>query len=225
MQHAADRVFDGLAAAILRGELPAGSSLPAERVLAQRFDTSRILVRQAVHRLASLGLVQVSQGESSRVLDPDQATDLGVLALFYRLAPGEMGLSAADMMEKQYLQGLSMVSVASRRAAPEALRRLALLVTAYQTGVEKSGSIAELEERYWRALSRAGGNRIFVMEVAWWYQVLSDRPLPPSVRAASRRIRLAFYGELTRRLVERDHPVEYYLAATSAILDGLFPRR
>jgi DNA-binding FadR family transcriptional regulator len=221
----ADRVFDGLAAAILRGELPAGSALPPERVLAERYGTSRILVRQAVHRLAELGLLQVSQGEASRVLDPDQATNLGVLALFYRLAPGEMGLSVADMMEKQYLQGLSMVSVASRRAAPEALRRIQQLVVAYQTGVEKTGALSEFEERYWRALSRAGGNRIFVMEVAWWYDVLHERPLPAEVKAASRKVRLAFYEELTRRLVERDYPVEYYLQATSAILDGLFPKR
>ena len=49
--------------------------------------------------------------------------------------------------------------------------------------------------------------------------------LASPVKAASRKIRLAFYAELTRRLVERDHPVEYYLQATSAILDGLFPRR
>jgi hypothetical protein len=98
-------------------------------------------------------------------------------------------------------------------------------VTAYQTGVEKSGPLADFEERYWRALSRAGGNRIFVMEVSWWYDVLHDRPLPPEVKALSRRVRLDFYAELTRRLVERDHPMEYYLQVTNGILDRLFPQR
>ncbi len=223
--HVSERVFDELAAAILRGELPAGSPLPPERVLGQRFGVSRIIVRQATHRLAELGLVRVQQGEATQVLDPDDATDLRVLALFYRLAPGELGPSLADMMEKQYLQGLSMVSVASRRAGAESLRRLGRLVEAFVGGVEKSGSVADFEERFWRGLSRAGGNRIFVMEVAWWYDMLSDRPIPPRVKSLPRKTRLGFYAELIRRLIARDAPVEYYLAVTTPILDQLFSRR
>ena len=50
--HVADGVFDQIATAILRGELAAGSTLPPERVLADRFQTSRIIARQALHRLA-----------------------------------------------------------------------------------------------------------------------------------------------------------------------------
>ena len=71
-------------------------------------------------------------------------------------------------------------------------------------------------------MAKAGGNRIFVMEVAWWYDVLSDRPLAPSVRRLPRKTRVGFYVELARRLVERDHPVEYYQAVMGPILDALF---
>ncbi|MDB4965135.1 MAG: GntR family transcriptional regulator [Myxococcales bacterium] len=223
----ADFVFDQLAAAILRGELPAQSPLPPERVFAERFGVSRIIVRQAVHRLADLGLVRVRQGGGTMVLDPDQATDLRLLGLYYRLAPDDVagGPSRNDMIEKQYLQGLSMVSVAARRASPAALERVARLVDAYADGEHKGRPVAELEEQFWRAVAKAGGNRIFVMEVAWWYEVLRDRPVPAAVGALSRRRRAAFYVELARRLVERDHPVEYYAAVMAPILDRLFARR
>lgn len=222
--HSADVVFDALAAAILRGELPADAPLPSERVVGERFGVSRIIVRQAVHRLAELGLVRVSQGGATIVLDPEQATDLRLIALYYKLAPEDRpgGPSAADMIEKQYLQGLSIVSVASRRAAPAALVRVARLVAAYADGAERTRPVAELEERFWRALAKAGGNRIFVMEVAWWYEVLADRPLAPKVASLSRRRRVAFYVELARRLVERDQPVAYYAAVMTPILDALF---
>ncbi len=220
----ADEVFDAIAAEILRGELPADTPLSSERVLSERFGVSRIIVRQAVHRLADLGLVRVSQGGATRVLDPEAATDLRLLALYYRLAPQERagGPSVQDMIEKQYLQGLSMVSVAARRAPPDALVRLKRLCDAYAAGDEKGLPVAQLEERFWRALAKAGGNRIFVMEVGWWYEVLRERPLAPSVRRLSRATRVGFYVELARRLVERDHPVEYYTAAMTPILDALF---
>jgi GntR family transcriptional repressor for pyruvate dehydrogenase complex len=222
--HQADKVFDQLAREILRGDLPAHAPLPPERVFAERFGCSRIIVRQAVHRLADLGLVRVKQGEATQVLDPDEATDLRLLALFYRLAPGEAGPSQADMIEKQYLQGMSMVSVAERRAPVDALRRLERLVEAYAHGEHREAPWDDFEQRYWRALAKAGGNRIFMMEVAWWYEVLSEWPAPPEVSALERKTRIGFYAELTRRLTAKDHPVDYYLAVVGPILQRLFSR-
>jgi DNA-binding FadR family transcriptional regulator len=222
---AGDVVFDQLAGAILRGDLPARSALPPERVFAERYGVSRIIVRQAVHRLADMGLVRVRQGGATTVLDPEEATDLRVLALLYRLAPNEASLiDRNDMIEKQYLQGLSMVSVAARRAGDESLRRIARLVDAYAEGDHKHAPVEELEEQFWRALAKAGGNRIFVIEVAWWYEVLRERPLPKSVSSLSRKMRVAFYIELARRLVERERPLEFYVDVMGPILDGLFRR-
>lgn len=220
-----DEVFERIAGAILRGDLPAHSPLPAERVLGERYGVSRIIVRQAVHRLAELGLLRVRQGGATTVLDPEEATDLRVLALFYRLAPNESSaVSKHDMIEKQYLQGLSIVSVASRRASAESLRRLARLVEAFAHGDQKTAPVETFEEQYWRALARAGGNRIFVMEVTFWYDVLRDRPLPARVSSLPRQTRLAFYLELTRRLAARERPVEFYLEVCGPILDGLHRR-
>jgi DNA-binding FadR family transcriptional regulator len=222
---ASDAVFDQLAGAILRGDLPASSSLPPERVFAERYGVSRIIVRQAVHRLADMGLVRVRQGGATTVLDPEAATDLRVLALLYRLAPGESSLvDRNDMIEKQYLQGLSMVSVAARRAGDESRRRIARLVEAYAHGDQKHAPVEELEEQFWRALARAGGNRIFVIEVAWWYEVLRERPLPKSVASLARKSRVAFYVELARRLVARERPVEFYLEVMGPILEAMFAR-
>ena len=225
--HSGDVVFDELAGAILRGDLPARSTLPPERVFAERFGVSRIIVRQAVHRLADMGLVRVRQGGATTVLDPEEATDLRVLGLMYRLAPGESPLlDKSDMIEKQYLQGLSIVSVASRRAPVESLRRIARLVEAYAHGEQKTAPVEALEEQFWRALAKAGGNRIFKIEVAWWYDALAERPWPRQVTSLPRRTRIAFYAELARRLVARERPVEYYLETVGPILDALVgPRR
>ena len=225
-RHVADDVFDQIAAAIVRGELAPGSALPSERVLVERFAVSRIIVRQAVHRLAEHGLVRVKHGGTTMVLDPNEAHDLRVLALFYRFAPRSRSQAAvADMIEKQYLQGLSIVEVASRRATEEDLAAVDALVTQAEQSTDAAlADFAAFEERFWRALARATHNRIFRIEVAWWYATLVDRPAPPAIAATPPRTRLLFHRELVRRLVAREHPVEYYQAAVRPILDALHAR-
>ena len=220
--HAADDVFEQLAAAILRGEVEVGSPLPPERVLAERFGVSRIVVRQAVHRLAELGLVQVRQGGASLVRDPDEACDVRVLALFYRFAPttSRRARDVADMIEKQYLQGLSIVEVAARHASDRDLRAILEMVEATMANPADLARFADFERRFWCALASAAKNRVFRMEVAWWYQALADRPVPRAVAKAAPAARIAFYHDLTRRLVEGDAPTEFYLTVVRPILDA-----
>lgn len=219
--HVADHVFDELARAILEGELAPGSAMPPERVLVERFGVSRVLARQALHRLAEIGLVRVRQGGATIVLDPNEVSDLRVLALFYRLAGGFGAIEIADIIEKQYLQGLSLVEVASRRASTAALDEVGTVLDDAAKDATTAASFAKLEERFWRALAGAAQNRIFKMEIAWWYETLTDRPVPDIVAGASITVRLAFYRELLRRLREKDDPVSYYLAATRPILDAV----
>lgn len=219
--HAADGVFEQLASAILRGELEVGAPLPPERVLAERFGVSRIVVRQGVHRLAEMGLVRVRQGGASVVLDPNEASDLRVLALFYRFAPSasRSGRDVSDVIEKQYLQGLSIVEVAARRATDRDLRAIAEKVEAAARDAAQLARFAEFEETFWRALSVAGRSRVFRMEVAWWYEALATRPVPRAVAKAAPAVRIAFYRELARRLVAGDGATEFYLSVMRPILD------
>jgi GntR family transcriptional regulator, transcriptional repressor for pyruvate dehydrogenase complex len=224
--HVADEVFEHLAGAILRGELAPGSALPPERVLAERYGVSRIIARQGVHRLAEMALVRVRQGGATVVLDPHEATDLRVLALFYRFAPrsGSRGAHSradvADMIEKQYLQGLSIVEVASRRASAAELRAVRELVERVSSAPAELARFADFEEGFWRMLAVAGKNRIFRMEVGWWYEALPERPVARAVAAATPAVRIGFYRELARRLAEHETPTEYYLAIVRPILDA-----
>lgn len=224
-RHVADEVFDQLARAILEGDFAPGTALPSERDLEKRLGVSRIIARQALHRLAEMGLVRVRQGGATVVLDPDEVTDLRVLALWYRLTgKARSAVDVADMVEKQYLQGLSIVETATRRATADDLRRLGELLDAARGDTRVLSRFAELEERFWRALSVAGKNRIFRMEVAWWYEMLPERPVPEEVASADPAVRLEFYRELVRRIAAREHAAEYYLATTRPLLDAVMRR-
>jgi len=62
-------VYSALSAQILRGELQPGDALPSERLLAEDYEVNRHAIREAMKRLQQAGLVRVSHGGATRVLD------------------------------------------------------------------------------------------------------------------------------------------------------------
>ena len=65
-----DQVASALEAEIRAGRIQASDKLPTEAVLAQQFQVSRTVVREAISRLKSLGLVDSRQGSGVYVLAP-----------------------------------------------------------------------------------------------------------------------------------------------------------
>ncbi len=63
-----DQLYDGIRTAILDGRAPAGSRLPATRVLARELGISRLTVEDAFARLVSEGYISGRQGSGTYVL-------------------------------------------------------------------------------------------------------------------------------------------------------------
>ena len=222
--HVADPIFEQLASDILRGKLVPGEPLPPERVLGEQFGVSRVVLRQAIHRLAEMQLVRVRQGGATLVLDPAEVGDIRLIGLYYALDPGGEAARSIrrDAIEKQFLQGLSLIDVCARRGSREDKAQLLELARAFDEKQATLADFVEFEESFWRSVALAGKNRIFAMEVAWWYGVLaSARPTSPN-DATPLAIRIAFYRELATRLAEGTGATQYYLAVTSPQLDALF---
>lgn len=222
--HAADAIFDQLASAILRGDFAPGEALPSERILGEQFGVSRIVLRSAVHRLAEMQLVRVRQGGATVVLDPAEAGDIRLIGLYYSLDPGGEAARAIrrDAIEKQFLQGLSLVDVCARRGTSEEKAHILELTLGFDEAKSGEADLAAFEEVFWRAVARAGKNRIFGMEVAWWYGTLADARPSVAAGAPPIAVRIAFYRELARCLVAGKGATAYYLAVTSPQLDALF---
>jgi GntR family transcriptional regulator, transcriptional repressor for pyruvate dehydrogenase complex len=196
--HAADTVFEQIARSILRGDREPRSALPPERVLSEQFGVSRIIARQALHKLADIGLIEVRQGGKTLVRPFAEVTDLRALMLLYEYCPDDPNL-AEEIFEKQYLQGLALVDLATRHVRTKNHSMLSAIA-------ESSEEIAALEERFWRALAQIGKNRVLLTEIAWWY---AHMPQKKRARAEEAPVR-AFYKELTRRICKDLNPIEYY---------------
>ena len=220
--HLADDVFATLASEILQGLLPPGAALPPERLLSDRFGVSKLLIRQAVHRLAEASLVEVRQGGATRVLDPLEASDLRIFELYYRLAPdsAQARRLASDVLEKQFTQGLSLVEVFERRAPSAAREALVRLVEDAHAERNDDRQMRALEERFWTAVADGCGNRILRAEVRWWYTALKDRPDLPKPPAPAERWK--FYAALARRLADAKGALGFYLETLTPGIEALF---
>lgn len=220
--HLADDVFSALATEILHGRMAPGSALPAERLLSDRFGVSKLLVRQAIHRLSDVGLVDVRQGGATRILDPKDVVDIRIFELYYRLAPESDATHdlARDVLEKQFTQGLSLVEIFERRASEDARVALVQIVDEARPHRGDEERFRLFEERFWQEVAEGGQNRILLAEVRWWYAALATRPELPTKRPASER--WAFYDELARRLHDGDDAFAYYRRALSPGMKALF---
>ena len=71
-QSLSDQVAQHLREMIIEGEISAGQALPSERKLAEQFDVSSVVIREALKTLSVNGLVQIRHGAGSFVTTPDQ---------------------------------------------------------------------------------------------------------------------------------------------------------
>jgi len=66
-----DEVFQQLKDLLINGTWKQGEKLPSENELGKQFGVSRITIRQALQRLAALGLIETKVGLGSFVCNPD----------------------------------------------------------------------------------------------------------------------------------------------------------
>lgn len=69
-----EHAFEQLKKLMLEREYKPGERLPSENELAASFGVSRISVRQAIQRLATMGLIETRWGEGNFVREPDAGT-------------------------------------------------------------------------------------------------------------------------------------------------------
>jgi len=136
---ASDSVHSRLRAEILEGRLQPGDPVPSERVLSEELGVNRHAVREALKRLQQAGLVRISQGGATRVLDWRQSGGLEVLLDLMDAAgtpPPELIRSVLEMRESI---GVDAAVKCAERASPGARERTAELAEEAARAIESEG--------------------------------------------------------------------------------------
>ncbi len=125
-QTLADQMAGAIRQAILSGELESGAALPTEPELAEQFDVSRAVVRDATRILMAQGLVEVKHGLGVFVTPPQNEAFGEALLLALRRA----GASVWDVEQFEQIVFPEVVALAAATAGDEEIAELRRLTAA-----------------------------------------------------------------------------------------------
>jgi DNA-binding FadR family transcriptional regulator len=179
----ADRVAEIVAhleQMILAGKLKPDDRLPPERDLAADWNVSRSVVREAIGRLAALGLVRSRQGSGTRIAAPDGSHQL--LNYQWMLSQGMVRLE--HLGAARLPLETTIAELAARHRTDEHLEQLEgtqRILANPKHGLRRH---AEADMRFHALLAEATGNPVFQLILAPIQELLIE----------SRRRTLGQYG-------------------------------
>ncbi len=162
-----DQVAEQLATEIKRGALGPGDKLPTEARLVEQFRVSRTVVREAVSRLKSLGLVDSRQGSGVYV---------STLAPFAPLNFDAHHAASKDaviqMVEVRRALEAEVAALAAQRRTAADLLVIEQAMLALDAAVAGGGDGVAEDVSFHRAIAQAAGNPFLLQTLAYLGQFL-----------------------------------------------------
>jgi DNA-binding FadR family transcriptional regulator len=146
----ADQVFEQLAREIVVGRYPPASNLPAERTLSTVFGVNRHVVREGLKRLEQIGLVKISQGGGTKVLDFKRHAGLDLLALMAEHATG--GRDVAKVWVAVFEMRAAIAADIARLCADRgsaSIKEELLAISGEMRKTTDGMHLLRLEQRFW----------------------------------------------------------------------------
>jgi len=152
----ADRVTTVLLEKIKSGEFPTGARLPTEQVICERLGVSRTVVREAISRLKSDGLVEVRQGSGMVVREANRTT-----AFRLEVDPDDSVEAVLRVTELRLGIEAEAAALAARRCTRTQLASIKRALAAIDTAVAKRRDGVDEDLAFHAAISRATGNSLY----------------------------------------------------------------
>jgi DNA-binding FadR family transcriptional regulator len=153
-----DKVFEQLLSEIVSGRYPPDATVPSERQLGETLGVNRHVVREAIKRLEQVGLVRVTQGGRTTVLDFRKTAGLDLLALVaeHAEAAGALSPLLAAALEMRAGIGVDLARLCAQRAGGEVGRDL--LEISRKLAAAGGEELLELDRRFWQRVLDGAGN-------------------------------------------------------------------
>lgn len=168
-----DHVTEALRTRIGRGLFPVGSKLPSEQAIADDFQVSRTVVREAVTRLKADGLVETRKGTAARVRASNVRSENGLS--IPRSIDGLLGF-----LEVRRSIEAEMAALAAERRTQQQCSEIRTALRAISLSQKAGGPGVEEDLEFHLAIGRATSN-------AYWNQFV--RLFAEPMRAAIRLTR------------------------------------
>jgi GntR family transcriptional repressor for pyruvate dehydrogenase complex len=142
---------------ILNGNLKDGDRLPNERQLAERFEVSRTVVREAIKTLVNEGLVEVRSGRGTFVIDDTSGALRHSLDMVMSI--GQAG-AVANVVEIRGLLEPPIAALAADRATEEDIASMQEAVIAMDASMDDVDAFIAADHAFHLALAKGTQNPI-----------------------------------------------------------------
>ena len=156
-------IAEQLSELIEQGVFPAGSRLPGERELAERFDVSRVTIREAEIALQAVGRIEIKTGAGVYVCEEQP------------LQPGKLpDVSAFELTEARSLIEAEAAGLAAKLITDEGLERLRELLGEMESPDDAVSTAADKE--FHALIAKASGNRALLHTIETLWRMREELP-------------------------------------------------
>ena len=192
-------VADKIKGLISEGAYPPGSRLPGERELAERFDVSRVTIREAEIALQALGYLNIKTGSGVYVLDPKEKESASL-----------PDITAFELTEARLLFESEAAALAARQISDATLAHLGSLVETMAADDPLGSEASQQADREFHlTIANASGNAAvqYIVETLW--KIRNELPAVSEVYAAICSVeeaadRYAEHADVLKALRNRD---------------------
>ena len=195
-----------VASLIVSGELVPGTLLPTEHALVRRHGASRPVIREAIRRLSSAGLVETRHGVGSLVTPPRLWKVFDPIVLNAHLDNRDLPAIAAELLDLRRMVEVESAGIAAARIAPQPLADLAACLDRMGACLDDAERAARADFAFHEAIIEATGNRFFAAIVRYVREALWESRLMTSRGGglAGRTRAFEFHRRIYRAIAEGD---------------------
>lgn len=169
-----EKIASQLVHEITEGKLTVGEKLPSERIMADQYNVSRNVIREAIRVLDEKGFVQVMAGRGGFVCKPDGQKLTENLSTVVE----NSSTSLAEIVDAREVFETAVATCAVSRATPAEITHLESLYVKMGKASDYAADFATLDQEFHMTLARCAGNSILSMLADSIYQLARDGLFP-----------------------------------------------
>ncbi len=199
---AADEAFKTLHDMITSGRFKQGDKLPSQDKLAEQFGVSRNTIREAINRLAVIGLLRARQGVGTLINMSSASGYIASLSDHFLLQPS----TVREFMEARVIIEVATVRLAVMRADKAALAELEENVRKQKEAIRNGNMEAFIQSdvEFHFSLARASGNKVLLQFLGAVTDLMRDFIRDVCLLPRATRNALSFHRDILKFIRARD---------------------
>ena len=199
-----ERIARQIKDTILNGAMKSGDRLPPERELVERFQASRISIREALKNLEASGLLTIKPGSGVFVSEVNSKPMSESLASILRIKK----VSMTELSEARMILEPNIAKLACNRVTPEDLQKLEGNIAGALAVIKSNGSARVKNIEFHSLLAESTRNSVLTLTLKTLLDVLEEMSSeivddsPENVDIASQTVR--YHKKILEALKARD---------------------